>query len=426
MARYLKKAEPQSRQDDRALSDRVRAILDDIERHRDEAVRRYARDLDKWDRAEFRVSDDEIDAARKAVSVTFKEDFAYCKKQVTDFARRQRESMSEFETQVGEGITLGQKIIPVETVGCYIPGGKYPLISAAIMSIATAKVAGVPHVIGAAPPRDGQGIFPATLYALAESGADEIYTIGGVQAFGAMAYGCVGMRPVDMITGPGNPYVAEAKRQLFGLVGIDLPAGPTEILVIADDSADPALVATDLLGQAEHGPDSPAWLVTTSERLGREVLTEIDRQLVTLATREIASVSWKRLGEVAVAEDDDAAIALSDRYAPEHLEVQTRRNDYYLSKLKNYGSLFLGEESTVAYGDKGVGTNHTLPTGRAARYTGGLWVGKFLKTVTYQRLTPEASQRIAPVIGRMCVAEGMLAHERTATVRVERYAQRRR
>jgi sulfopropanediol 3-dehydrogenase len=426
MARYLKKAEPQSRQDDRALSDRVRAILDDIERHRDEAVRRYARDLDKWDRAEFRVSDDEIDAARKAVSVTFKEDFAYCKKQVTDFARRQRESMSEFETQVGEGITLGQKIIPVETVGCYIPGGKYPLISAAIMSIATAKVAGVPHVIGAAPPRDGQGIFPATLYALAESGADEIYTIGGVQAFGAMAYGCVGMRPVDMITGPGNPYVAEAKRQLFGLVGIDLPAGPTEILVIADDSADPALVATDLLGQAEHGPDSPAWLVTTSERLGREVLTEIDRQLVTLPTREIASVSWKRLGEVAVAEDDDAAIALSDRYAPEHLEVQTRRNDYYLSKLKNYGSLFLGEESTVAYGDKGVGTNHTLPTGRAARYTGGLWVGKFLKTVTYQRLTPEASQRIAPVIGRMCVAEGMLAHERTATVRVERYAQRRR
>jgi sulfopropanediol 3-dehydrogenase len=426
MARYLKKAEPQSRQDDRALSDRVRAILDDIERHRDEAVRRYARDLDTWDRAEFRVSDDEIDAARKAVSVTFKEDFAYCKKQVTDFARRQRESMSEFETQVGEGITLGQKIIPVETVGCYIPGGKYPLISAAIMSIATAKVAGVPHVIGAAPARDGQGIFPATLYALAESGADEIYTIGGVQAFGAMAYGCVGMRPVDMITGPGNPYVAEAKRQLFGLVGIDLPAGPTEILVIADDSADPALVATDLLGQAEHGPDSPAWLVTTSERLGREVLTEIDRQLVTLPTREIASVSWKRLGEVAVAEDDDAAIALSDRYAPEHLEVQTRRNDYYLSKLKNYGSLFLGEESTVAYGDKGVGTNHTLPPGRAARYTGGLWVGKFLKTVTYQRLTPEASQRIAPVIGRMCVAEGMLAHERTATVRVERYAQRRR
>ena len=423
MVTYLKKAEPPSQQDDRALSERVRAMLDDIARNRDEAVRRYARELDKWERPEFRVSDAEIAAARKAVSTTFKEDFAYCRKQVTDFAKRQRESMSEFETEIGEGISLGQRII---TVGCYIPGGKYPLISAAIMSVATAKVAGVPHVIGAAPPRDGQGIFPATLYALAESGAEEIYTIGGVQAFGAMAYGCVGMKPVDMITGPGNPYVAEAKRQLYGLVGIDLPAGPTEILVIADDSADPALVATDLLGQAEHGPDSPAWLVTTSHRLGREVMIEIDRQLVTLPTRDIAGVAWKRLGEVAVVENDDAAIALSDLYAPEHLEVQTRRNDYYLARLRNYGSLFLGEESTVAYGDKGVGTNHTLPTGRAGRYTGGLWVGKFLKTVTYQKLTPEASQRIAPIIGRMCAAEGMLAHERTATVRVERYAQRRR
>jgi sulfopropanediol 3-dehydrogenase len=426
MVKYLKQAEPASAQDNRVLSERVRAMLDDIARNRDDAVRRYARDLDKWERDEFRVSDTEIGAARRAVSQTFKDDFAYCKKQVTEFAKRQRESLSEFEAEVGEGITLGQKIIPVETVGCYIPGGKYPLISAAIMSVATAKVAGVSHVIGAAPPRDAQGIFPATLYALAESGADEIYAIGGVQAFGAMAYGCVGMRPVDMITGPGNPYVAEAKRQLFGMVGIDLPAGPTEILVIADDSADPALVATDLLGQAEHGPDSPAWLVTTSEKLGREVMTEVERQLVTLPTREIAGVAWNRLGEVAVVEDDDAAIALSDHYAPEHLEVQTRRNDYYLSKLKNYGSLFLGEESTVAYGDKGVGTNHTLPTGRAGRYTGGLWVGKFLKTVTYQKLTPEASQRIAPVIARMCAAEGMLAHEITANVRVERYAQRRR
>ena len=426
MVKYLKKAEPQSRQNNRVLAERVRAMLDDIETNRDAAVRKYAKDLDRWDNPQFRVSETDIAGARKAVSATFKDDFAFCKKQVTDFAKRQRESMHEFEAEVGTGITLGQKIIPVETVGCYIPGGKYPLISAAIMSIATAKVAGVPHVIGAAPPRDAQGIFPATLYALAESGADEIYAIGGVQAFGAMAYGCVGMRPVDMITGPGNPYVAEAKRQLFGLVGIDLPAGPTEILVIADDGSDPALVATDLLGQAEHGPDSPAWLITTSEKFGREVMTEIDRQLVTLPTRDIAGVSWKNLGEVAVVADDEAAIALSDLYAPEHLEVITRRNDYYLARLKNYGSLFVGEESTVAYGDKGVGTNHTLPTGRAARYTGGLWVGKFLKTVTYQKLTSEASQRIAPVIGRMCAAEGMLAHERTATVRVERYAQRRR
>ena len=423
---YLKRAEQQSRQDNRDLVDRVRTMIADIEQGGDDAVRRYARDLDGWQNPDFRVSDDEIASARKAMSSTFKDDFAFCKKQVTDFAKRQRDSLSEFEAQFGSGITLGQKIIPVDVVGCYIPGGKYPLISAAIMSVATAKVAGVNHVIGAAPPREGQGIFPPTLYALAESGATEIYSIGGVQALAAMAFGRVGMRPVDMITGPGNAYVAEAKRQLFGLVGIDLPAGPTEILVIADDGADPALVATDLLGQAEHGPDSPAWLITTSAKLGREVIAEIERQLLTLPTAAIAAAAWQRWGEVAVVDSDDAAIALSDQYAPEHLEVLTQRNDYYLENLKNYGSLFVGEESTVAYGDKGVGTNHTLPTGRAARYTGGLWVGKFLKTVTYQRLTPEASERIAPIMGRMCASEGMLAHEITATVRQQRYAQRRR
>lgn len=425
MAHYLKKAAPAAAQNNRELVDRVRAMLEDIEQNRDEAVRRYAKQLDKWDKAEFRVPAEEIAAARRSTSKLFQEDFAFCKRQVTDFAKRQRDSLHEFEEQFGDGITLGQKIIPVATVGCYIPGGKYPLISAALMSVATAKVAGVPHVIGAAPPREGS-IYAPTLYALAESGADEIFTIGGVQAFAAMAYGCVGMRPVDMITGPGNAYVAEAKRQLFGLVGIDLPAGPTEILVIADDSADPALVATDLLGQAEHGPDSPAWLITTSERLGKAVLAEIERQLITLPTAAIAGQAWARWGEVAVVADDDAAIALSDDYAPEHLEIQTARNDYYLQRLKNYGSLFIGEESTVAYGDKGVGTNHTLPTGRAARYTGGLWVGKFLKTVTYQRLSSDASERIAPIIGRMCATEGMLAHEITAKVRIERYAQRRR
>lgn len=426
MVDYLKRAEQQSRQDNRDLIDRVRTMISDIELGGDEAVRRYARDLDGWEAKDFRVSEDEIAAARKTMSKVFKEDFAFCKKQVTDFAKRQRDSLSEFEAEFGNGITLGQKIIPVDAVGCYIPGGKYPLISAAIMSVATARVAGVNHVIGAAPPRDGKGIFPPTLYALAESGATDIYAIGGVQALAAMAYGRVGMRPVDMITGPGNAYVAEAKRQLFGLVGIDLPAGPTEILVIADESADPALVATDLLGQAEHGPDSPAWLITTSAKLGREVIAEIERQLLTLPTAAIASAAWSRWGEVAVVQDDDAAIALSDQYAPEHLEVLTKRNDYYLDRLKNYGSLFVGEESTVAYGDKGVGTNHTLPTGRAARYTGGLWVGKFLKTVTYQRLTPEASESIAPIMGRMCASEGMLAHELTATVRQQRYAQQRR
>ncbi len=426
MVRYLKQAAPQSRQDNRDLIDRVREMIADIEQNGDDAVRRFAAKLDGWNNPVFRVSQDEIATARKSLSETFKEDFAFCKKQVTEFAKRQRDSMAEFEAEFGNGITLGQKIIPIEVVGCYVPGGKYPLISAAIMSVATARVAGVSHIVGAAPPREGKGIFPPTLYALAESGADEIYTIGGVQAFAAMAYGRVGMRPVDMITGPGNAYVAEAKRQLFGLVGIDLPAGPTEILVIADENSDPALVATDLLGQAEHGPDSPAWLISTSEKVAREAMAEIDRQLLTLPTREIAGAAWARWGEVAVVDSDDEAIALSDRYAPEHLEVLTTKNDYYLKHLKNYGSLFVGEESTVAYGDKGVGTNHTLPTGRAARYTGGLWVGKFLKTVTYQRLTPEASHKIAPIMGRMCASEGMLAHELTATVRENRYAQRRR
>jgi sulfopropanediol 3-dehydrogenase len=426
MVTYLKQAAPESHETNSALVERVRDMLDDIERNRDEAVRRYARQLDRWEQGEFGVSEEAIAEVRRAMSPVFKEDFAACKRQIVAFAQRQRDSLMAFEDEFGEGITLGQKIIPIETVGCYVPGGKYPLISAAIMSVATAKTAGVPFVIGAAPPRDERGMYPQTLYALAESGADEIYTIGGVQAFAAMAYGCVGMRAVDMITGPGNAYVAEAKRQLFGAVGIDLPAGPTEILVIADDSADPALVATDLLGQAEHGPDSPAWLVTTSEKLGQAVLAEIERQLLTLPTAEIAGAAWERWGEVAVVEDDDAAIALSDAYAPEHLEIMTARNDYYLDKLKNYGSLFIGEESTVAYGDKGVGTNHTLPTGRAARYTGGLWAGKFLKIVTYQRLTAAASARIAPVIARMCAAEGMAAHELTANLRMERYAQRRR
>ncbi|BAT59432.1 sulfopropanediol 3-dehydrogenase [Variibacter gotjawalensis] len=424
--RYIKQAAKQTRQDNQQLVDRVRDMIGRIEKDRDEAVRAFAKQLDGWDKAEFRVSNDEIADAKKSLSETFKDDFAFCKKQVTNFAKRQRESIGEFEDEFGEGIILGQKVIPVENVGCYIPGGKYPLISAAIMSVATAKVAGVPYVVGAAPPREGRGIFPPTLYALAESGADEIYAIGGVQAFASMAFGCVGMKPVDMITGPGNAFVAEAKRQLFGQVGIDLPAGPTEILVIADASADPALVATDLLGQAEHGPDSPAWLISTSEQLAMQVIAEVERQLTTLPTREVAGAAWTRWGEVVVVDSDDEAIAVSDAYAPEHLEVLTANNDYYLKHLRNYGSLFVGEESTVAYGDKGVGTNHTLPTGRAARYTGGLWVGKFLKTVTYQRLTAEASQRIAPIIGRMCASEGMLAHEITATVREQRYAQRRR
>jgi len=421
MLAYLKRAAAATPQRNVDVETTVRAMLTDIAENRDAAIRRYARELDGWEKDDFRVSDDEIRRVERQLPETFKEDFAYCHRQITDFARRQLDSMQGFETEPEPGVVLGQKLVPVGSVGCYIPGGKYPLISAAIMSIGTARTAGVDRIVGCAPPRQGQGIFPHTLYAMHACGADQIFVIGGVHALAAMAHGCVGMPAVDLITGPGNPYVAEAKRQLFGVVGIDLMAGPTEILVIADDTADPALVATDLLGQAEHGPDSPAWLVTTSRSLGEAVLAEVETQLQTLPTAEIAGAAWRNLGEVMVVDDDDAAIAASDTYAPEHLEVMTANNDYYLARLRNYGSLFLGEESTVAYGDKGVGTNHTLPTGKAARYTGGLWVGKFIKTLTYQRLTPEASRRIAPVMSRMCEAEGMLAHQATADVRYRRY-----
>lgn len=417
---YLKRSGAGAQKRRAEVEDTVRRMLGEIAEKRDEAIRRYARDLDKWS-GEFRVSDAEIEAKSKALPTTFKEDFAFCHRQVTEFARRQKDSMRAFETEMEPGVILGQKLIPVGSVGCYIPGGKYPLISAAIMSVGTAKVAGVGRIVGAAPPRGPDGIYPQTLYALHQSGADEIYCIGGVQAMAAMAYGCIGMPKVDMITGPGNAYVAEAKRQLYGTVGIDLLAGPTEILIIADGTADPALVATDLLGQAEHGPDSPAWLVTTSRALGEAVLKEIEAQLPLLPTRDNAGKAWSDLGEIVVVDSDDEAIAVSDEYAPEHLELQTGRDDYYLERLTNYGSLFVGEESTVAYGDKGVGTNHTLPTGRAARYTGGLWVGKFIKTVTYQRLSRRASRDIAGVISRVCREEGMIAHAITGDVRFKRF-----
>lgn len=422
--RFLKRAAPAVRSDRTQLEARVRDILLHIEEGRDDAVRHYAATFDRWQGGDFRVSPDLIRQTEKSLSETFKEDMAVCLHNVTEFAKLQRDSLLEFEAEIVPGTFLGQKQIPIGAAGCYIPGGKYPLISAALMSVATAKVAGVDYVVGCAPPRNDGGIFPSTLYALHIAGADDIFCIGGVQAMASMAYGCVGMRPVDIITGPGNPFVAEAKRQLFGVVGIDLLAGPTEIMVIADESADPELVAIDLLGQAEHGPDSPAWLITTSEAFGRDVMQQVERLLETLPTREIAEVAWKKLGEVIVADSDDDAIALSDRYAPEHLELQTARNDYYLKHLRSYGSAFVGEESTVAYGDKGVGTNHTLPTGRAARYTGGLSVGKFTKTVTYQRLTRQASHSIAPVMSRVCTQEGMLAHALTCDARFDRYGPR--
>ncbi len=421
MAEYIKKAPPRTARDLSAVEETARRMLADIKANGDAAVARYAADLDKWQGGEFRVSQDQIAAAEASLPETFKEDFEFCHRQITDFAKRQLETLTDFECETEPGILLGQKQIPVTNVGCYIPGGKYPLVVAASMSVGVARAAGVAHIIGCAPPRDGAEMYAPTLYALHKAGADEIYALGGIQAMASMAYGCVGMSAVDLITGPGNAYVAEAKRQLYGTVGIDLLAGPTEILIIADDSADAELVATDLLGQAEHGPDSPAWLVTTSKRIGEAALAHVEEQLKTLPTREVAGPAWRDYGEIAVVADIEEAIRMSDEYAPEHLELMTRQDDEYLARLKNYGSLFVGEEATVAYGDKGIGTNHTLPTSGAARYTGGLWVGKFIKTVTYQRLKPAASRAIAPVLARQCEVEGMLAHGITCDVRFARY-----
>ncbi len=421
MPNYVKKAEIAKSKHQGHVEDTVRKMLSQIVEEGDDAVKRQARDLDGWVKP-FRVTEDKIRDVSAKLSETFKDDYRICLGRIREFAKRQIESMLEIEVELDSGATLGHKHIPIERVGCYIPGGNYPLISATAMSVATARVAGVGHVVGCAPPRDETGIFGPTLFGLHEAGADEVYCLGGVQAMGSMAHGCVGMQPVDMITGPGNAYVAEAKRQLYGTVGIDLLAGPTEICIIADDTADPSLVATDLLGQAEHGPDSPAWLITTSRSFGKSVLEEIEQQLLTLPTRDMASTSWQTLGEITVVDNFDEAIEVSDNYAPEHLELMTADNDYFLANLKNYGSLFVGEETTVAYGDKGIGTNHTLPTGRAARYTGGLWAGKFLKTVTYQRMTPQASYEFAPIASRQCEAEYLLAHQITADTRRKRYA----
>ncbi len=422
MAQYLKRGDNAEAFDRVKVEEIVRGMLEDIRQNRDEAVLKYARDLDKWTNPEIRISEDRVRQVEAMLPETWKEDVAYAIRQVKDFARAQKATMQELEIELRPGVTLGHKHIPVGSVGCYIPGGKYPLVAGAFMTAGTAEVAGVETIIGCAPPRDADGMYPQTLYALRAFGAGALYSLGGAQALAAMAFGCFDMPECDMICGPGNPFVAAAKRQLFGVTGIDLPAGPTEVLVIADGAIDAALVATDLLGQAEHGPDTPVWLIVTDEAFGHEVIAEVEKQLLTLPTRQIAAVAWKNNGEVVVAKDREEACELSDAYAAEHLELLTGEDDWYFQRLKNYGSLFIGEESTVAYGDKGVGTNHTLPTGRAARFTGGLWVGKFMKTCTYQRLTPEASRHIAPIISRICDGEGMLAHGITADVRYTRFA----
>jgi sulfopropanediol 3-dehydrogenase len=419
---YLKKAEPVGEQVTQDIRESVSEILLAIEREGTTAVRRYSEQLDDWDPESFVVSEEEILRAEDSVDEELKRYINFAQEQVRNFAQLQRETLVDFERETLPGVVLGQKQIPVNAAGCYAPGGRYPVLASTIMGLVTAKVAGVKRVVAAAPPRRGEnGIYPPMLYTMASSGADQILHIGGVQALAAIAYGIEGVEPVDLVIGAGNAYVAEAKRQLFGTVGIDLLAGPTEILIIADDSADPRLLAADLLGQAEHGPTSPAILLTTSRDVGEATLGEVDRWLEgDWPTKDVAGEAWRNRGEVVICESDEEMVRVSDEYAPEHLEVQTRDPDWFLEHLTNYGSLFLGEHSTVAYSDKAIGTNHVLPTERAARYTGGLWVGKFLKTVTYQKVSEEGTAQIAPAAAAISDTEFMFGHALTCRIRQER------
>jgi sulfopropanediol 3-dehydrogenase len=399
----------------------VSAMLRDLEKSGMDAVRRYSEQFDAWIPESFRLNAAQIEAAIAEVPEQAIQDTDYCQENVRRFAEAQLTTIRPLEVNIRPGVILGHKHIPVEAVGSYIPGGRYPMFGSAQMSIIPAKVAGVRHVTACTPPVKGKGYYPATINAIRKAGADLIYVVGGVPALALMAFGLDGVPEVDMLCGAGNRFVAEAKRQLFGRCGIDLLAGPTEILVIADDSADPELVACDLLGQAEHDPNSGICLISTSERLARASIQALERQLAVLPTRDIAALSWRDNGIVYLADSVDEAISLSDEYAPEHLELHTRDNDTYAGRLTNYGSLFIGEQTTVAYGDKAIGTNHILPTSRASRYTGGVWVGKFLKTCTYQKMSEQASVHTGQVTERQCILEGMLAHAATARMRVERY-----
>jgi len=384
-------------------------------------VRKYSLRFDDWDPPDFELSEKQIEQAIGQLDPQIIEDTDFCQSNVRQFAQAQLATLQPLEAEVRPGVILGHKHIPVKSVGSYIPGGRYPMFGSAQMSIIPAKVAGVETVYACTPPVRGKGYYAATVNAMKKAGADRIFIVGGVQAFAMMAFGMGGLDPVDMLCGAGNKYVAEAKRQLFGRCGIDLLAGPTEIMVIADDSADPALVACDLLGQAEHDPNSGVALICFSEGFAKRCEESLQEQLDVLPTKDVAAVSWANNGRIYIADDRDEAVSISDDYAPEHLELHVDDPDYYLERLSNYGSLFIGEETTVAYGDKCIGTNHILPTSRAARYTGGLWVGKFLKTVTYQKTTPAASKLIGEVTARQCRVERMLAHAITADVRVERY-----
>jgi sulfopropanediol 3-dehydrogenase len=426
MAQWLKKSKTV---EERAEANKqvrltVETILADIEKRGDDAVRELSRKYDGWDRPDFRLSQAEIDACMAQLSDQDLSDIAFAQTQVRNFAKAQKATMQELSIETLPGITLGHKHVPIASVGCYVPGGKYPLLASAHMSVLTAKVAGCGRVITSAPPFNGKAA-PAIVAAQHMAGADEILVLGGIQAVGAMAIGTASIKSVDMLVGPGNAYVAEAKRQLYGKVGIDLFAGPTETLVIADRTVDGELCATDLLGQAEHGPTSPAILLTNSEALARDTMSEIERLLAILPTGEVARKAWEDFGEVIVCDSYEEMVEVADRIASEHVQVMTDRDMWFRDTLQNYGALFLGPRTNVAYGDKVIGTNHTLPTMKAARYTGGLWVGKFLKTCTWQVVeTDEASAMIGEYASRLSMLEGFVGHAEQGNIRVRRYGGR--
>ena len=423
MGVFLKKAKPVEarKADDLKTRNSVETILSDIEDRGEAAIRDYSQKFDNWNPENFVLSDEEIQACIALVDPKDLDDIRFAQEQVRNFALHQKAALKDIEVETLPGVILGHKNVPMNAVGCYVPGGKYPLVASAHMSVVTAKAAGVKRVIAAAPPFKGKP-HPAIVAAMHMAGADQILVLGGVQAIGAMALGMEGVEPVDFLVGPGNHFVAEAKRQLFGRVGIDLLAGPTETLIIADETVDGEICATDLLGQAEHGPNSSAVSITNSGKLARDTIQEVERLLEILPTAEIARQAWDNYGEVILRESYEDMLHEADFLASEHVQVMTQDPDYFLENMTNYGALFLGPRTNVAYGDKVIGTNHTLPTKKAARYTGGLWVGKFLKTCTYQRiLTNEASAHIGRYCSRLCALEGFAGHGEQANVRVRRY-----
>ena len=407
---------------DLELADRVRTLIADVAARGETAVRELSKQFDNWEPDQFRLTDDQIDQIVTGVDASTINDIKFAQTQIRRFAQAQLESLHDVEIETLPGVTLGHRNIPVGAVGAYVPGGRYPMVASAHMSVLTAKVAGVPRVAACTPPLGG--LIPAeTIAAMHLAGADEIYLLGGVQAVASLAIGTEFVEPVDLLVGPGNAYVAEAKRQLYGRVGIDLPAGPTETLLLADDTVDGEMCATDLLGQAEHGPTSPAVLLTTSRQLGLDTIAEVERQLETLPTADVAAKSWADYGRVIVCDDNTEMLNVANDLAFEHVQVMTNDDAFFADQLVNYGALFLGPMTNVAYGDKVIGTNHTLPTQGAARYTGGLWVGKFIKTVTYQRITnPESSARIGEYCSRLCAIENFAGHQAQADIRVRRYS----